>query len=115
VHAVAVCTPVDADAGTVQRRVARLTDPTGRWSGPLDELMRKLSEREADPVRTLASARADVAALLGVPEARVELVCEPGPVTRRPPRVLLDGCPARADVSLSHDGDWIAWAIWVDR
>jgi hypothetical protein len=28
--------------------------------------------------------------------------------------VLIDGCGARADVSLSHDGGWIAWAIWVD-
>jgi hypothetical protein len=48
-----------------------------------------------------------------VDEARVEIVCAPGPASQRPPRVLLDGRDAEADVSLSHDGRWIAWALWA--
>jgi phosphopantetheinyl transferase (holo-ACP synthase) len=120
VHAVAVCASQGAlDPSAVRRRVARLADPAGNWNGPFDQLMRLLSEREVDAVSSLESAavrigaRADVAALLGVPEERVQIVCDPGPVTRRPPRVLLDGHESPADVSLSHDGAWIAWAIWV--
>jgi phosphopantetheine--protein transferase-like protein len=120
VHAVAVCAPHPAlDTIQVRRRVARLADPAGGWNGPLDQLMALFSDREADAVRSLPSAavrigaRADLAEVLGVPQERVEIVCDPGPVTRRPPRVLVDGDAARADVSLSHDGEWIAWAIWV--
>ena len=122
VHAVAVLAPhTDYDAITVRRRLVRLDDPAARWRGPLEELMRLLTAREADAVRSLESAavrlgaREDLAALLHVPEKRVEIVCDPGPATRRPPRVLLDGVEARADVSLSHDGEWIAWAIWVQQ
>jgi len=121
VDALAVCTPTGgAHAIEVHRRVERLLDPASCWSGPLEELMPRFSEREADAVRTLESAavrlgaREDVARMLGVTEERVEIVCVPGPSGRRPPRVLLDGCGAAADVSLSHDGSWIAWAIWVD-
>lgn len=120
VDAVAVCTPSgSADGIDVHRRVERLLDPASSWSGPLEELMPRFSEREADAVRTLESAavrlgaREDVARMLGVTEERVEIVCAPGPSSRRPPRVLLDGCGAAADISLSHDGGWIAWAIWV--
>jgi phosphopantetheine--protein transferase-like protein len=120
VDALAVCTAAGrADGIDIHRRVERLLDPAGCWSGPLEELMPRFSEREADAVRTLESAavrlgaRADVARMLGVTEERVEIVCAPGPSSRRPPRVLLDGCGAAADISLSHDGGWIAWAIWV--
>jgi hypothetical protein len=103
----------------VRRRVARLVDPTSRWNGSLEDLMGRFTDREADAVRSVESAavrlgaREDVARLLGVSEQRVEIVCDPGPAGRRPPRVLLDGSAATADVSLSHDGGWIAWAIWV--
>jgi hypothetical protein len=121
IDAVAVCAPSGgADRAEVHRRVERLLDPASGWSGPLEELMPRFSEREADAVRTLESAavrlgaRADVARMLGVTEGRVEIVCPPGPSSRRPPHVLLDGCAAAADLSLSHDGGWIAWAIWVD-
>jgi hypothetical protein len=120
VDAVAVCAPsVGDDEIDVHRRVERLLAPGTVWSGPLEELLPRFSEREADAVRTLESAavrlgaREDVARMLGVTEKRVEIVCEPGPSSRRPPRVLVDGCPAAADLSLSHDGGWIAWAIWV--
>jgi len=120
VHAVAVLGADETDL-VVRRRLVRLDDPEGRWRGPLEELMRLLTDREADAVRSLESAavrlgaREDLAALLHVAEGRVEIVCDPGPPTRRPPRVLLDGGAARADVSLSHDGEWIAWAIWVPQ
>ena len=120
VHAVAVLAPTGSSEPEVHRRLARLTDPSSRWSGSLEELMRRFSEREADAVHTLESAavrlgaREQVARLLHVPEERVEIVCPEGPATRRPPQVLVDGCGTRADVSLSHDGGWIAWAIWVD-
>jgi phosphopantetheine--protein transferase-like protein len=121
IDAVAVCAPTDALAAVeIHRRVERLLDPAGRWYGSLDELMPRFSDREADAVRTLESAavrlgaRADAAGLLGVTEERIEIVCAPGPTTQRPPRVLLDGCVAAADLSLSHDGGWIAWAIWVE-
>ena len=56
-------------------------------------------------------ARAALSTALGVEEGRLEIVCAPGATGRRPPRVLLDGSPAAADVSLSHHGNWIAWAI----
>ena len=123
VHAVSVCTsPPDVpEIVEIHARVERLTDQESCWSGSLEHLMRRFSEREADAVRSLESAavrlgaREDVARILGVPEERVEIVCPPGPATRRPPRVLVDGCGARADLSLSHDGAWIAWAIWMDR
>jgi len=122
IDAVAVCTPTGGAEGIeVHRRVEQLLDPASCWSGSLEELMPRFSEREADAVRTLESAavrlgaRADVARMLGVTEERVEIVCAPGPSSRRPPRVLLDGCGAAADLSLSHDGGWIAWAIWVER
>ena len=103
----------------VEPHVAMIESPGSRWSGSKDELLRALSEREADAVYSRESAavrigaRADLAELLGVAESRLEIVCAPGPTSQRPPRVLLDGRDAPADVSLSHDGRWIAWAIWV--
>ena len=120
VHAVAHW----VDAGTVdpvllEPRVAMIESPGSRWAGSKEELMRALSAREADAVYSRESAavrigaRADLAELLGVAESRLEIVCAPGPTSQRPPRVLLDGREAPADVSLSHDGRWIAWAIWV--
>lgn len=103
----------------VEPRVERVESPGSRWAGTLDELRLRLTEREADAVYSLESAavrigaRGDLAALLGVDESRLEIVCAPGPTSQRPPQVLLDGHPAPADVSLSHDGRWIAWAIWA--
>ena len=81
--------------------------------------MPHFTDRERDAVYSRESAavrvgaRGDLATLLGVSEERIEIVCSPGPTSQRPPRVLLDGEQAEADVSLSHDGSWIAWATWV--
>ncbi len=59
------------------------------------------------------AARAALAKALGVDEARVQVVSNDGPKGRIPPEVLLDGEPAPADVSLSHHGRWLAWALRV--
>lgn len=99
--------------------LGRLDDGNVPWEGDLDALRARLSPREAEPVHSRASAavrlgaRAALARAMRVEESRVEIVCDPGLTGRRPPRVLLDGSPARADVSLSHDGPWIAWALWA--
>ncbi|HET9948059.1 MAG TPA: 4'-phosphopantetheinyl transferase superfamily protein [Longimicrobiales bacterium] len=129
-HAVAVAPaeakPLEAaddahDARGAHASLALLDEPGAPWAEPFEELLGRFSEREAEAVRSRPSAavrlgaRAAVARLLEVAEERVELVCAPGPVTRRPPRVLLDGLPAPADVSLSHDGRWIAWAVCPER
>ncbi len=103
----------------VDPHVACLDAPGSPWSRPLEELMPTFTEREADAVYSRSSAavrvgaRGDLAFVLGVTENRIEIVCSPGPTSQRPPRVLLDGRPTQADVSLSHDGPWIAWALWV--
>ena len=97
--------------------MGRLDQPDAPWSGSLEVLRSRLTDREADPVHSLASAavrlgaRAALSDVMAVEERRLEIVCAPGATGRRPPRVLLDGSPATADVSLSHHGDWIAWAI----
>lgn len=121
VHAVAHWSePGTADLVRLEPRVAMIDSPGSRWAGPKEDLLRAFSAREADAVYSRESAavrigaRGDLAELLGVAESRLEIVCAPGPTSQRPPRVLLDGHQAPADVSLSHDGRWIAWAIWVE-
>ena len=86
-------------------------------TAPMDVLLLKLSERERPPVHSRNSAlvrlaaRAALARGLGVDEARIEVVCGEGPKGRVPPEALIDGRAAPADVSLSHHGQWLAWAI----
>jgi phosphopantetheinyl transferase (holo-ACP synthase) len=88
-------------------------EPTAAY----DTLLARLTERERKPVHSRGSAvvrlaaRAALAAALGVAEARIQVVCSEGPKGRIPPEVLLDGEPAPVDVSLSHHGRWLAWAI----
>jgi hypothetical protein len=99
--------------------VESLTSPGAPWHGTLPELMARLSDREQGAVHSLESAavriaaRAALASAMRLDEARLEIVCDPGPYGRRPPRVCLDGAPTAADVSLSHAGRWIAWAYWL--
>jgi len=106
---------------SLHRHLAPLDDPDRPWAGPLEALEMQLSERERDAVYSLHSAavrlgaRADLARALAVGEERLEIVCDPGPTGQRPPRVFLDGERAAADVSLSHDGRWIAWVLWTDH
>ena len=107
------------DAARLQPRVGLLDEPGSPWSDPLEELIPRFTAREADAVYSRSSAavrvaaRGELARLLGVEERRLEIVCAPGRTSQRPPRVLLDGAETEADVSLSHDGPLIAWALWV--
>ena len=84
---------------------------------PLDALLVRFTARERRPVHSRPSAlvrlaaRAALATALDVAEARVEVVCKEGPTGRIPPEALLDGHAAPADVSLSHHGRWLAWAV----
>lgn len=109
------------EAPRLDPRAALLDPPQTPWSGSLEELRARFTERELDAVYSLPSAavrlgaRAHVASLLAVSEERLEIVCDPGPTGQRPPRLMLDGAPTRADVSLSHDGRWIAWVFWTDQ
>lgn len=102
--------------GTI-RAVERLDRSGAPWSGSLQALESRLTDREREPVHSLLSAavrigaRGDACKLLGVDPHRLEIVCRPGRTGRRPPVVLVDGAPASVDVSLSHDGPWIAWAL----
>lgn len=88
--------------------------PAPGWQAFLDE---HFSERERRSVWGTPSARVRLAArshlgrLLGVEERRLEIVCRAGGPGRSPPAVLLDGEPAPADVSLSHHGRWVGWAL----
>ncbi len=100
--------------------LALLDEPAASWNAPLEVLVRHLSPREAEPVHSRESAavrlaaRSTLAGAMGVAEERLEIVCAPGSPGRRPPAVLLDGASTTADVSLSHHGRWIAWAVHVE-
>jgi hypothetical protein len=94
--------------------------PTARASASIDRsLAARFSDRERAAVRSLASARvrlearARLAQILAVDERRLEIVCEVGAPGRSPPLVLLDGERTDADVSLSHHGRWVGWAVRV--
>lgn len=107
------------EPASVAASTARLDEAGAPWDGPLEQLLARFTEREADAVHSVRSAavrlgaRAALAGALGVEEERIEIVCAPGQTGRRPPRVLLDGAAAPADVSLSHHGRWIGWAFSV--
>ena len=121
VHAIGFGAPGGPpEHATLHPRVALLDSPHSPWDGPMEDLEARFSERERDAVYSRQSAavrlgaRADLARALAVEEDRLEIVCDPGPTSQRPPRVLLDGDRTAADVSLSHDGQWIAWVLWTD-
>ncbi len=96
------------------------TDDVLAHLGPLglDAIRRTLfTERERGAVHSLASAAARIAARMGIGRAlevdpgRIEIVCDGPAVGRTPPRLLLDGESGTLDVSLSHHGRWVAWAV----
>jgi len=109
------------DGVDLRPRVELLEESDAPWSGSLEELRARFTARELDAVYSRQSAavrlgaRADLAKALHVDEGRLEIVCDPGPTSQRPPRVMLDGARAHADVSLSHDGRWIAWVLLMDN
>ena len=122
IHATAYAlTPAKPEAVEIQTRVELLNKPNSSWAGSFQELRSRLSPQELDAVYSRESAavrvgaREDLALLLRVEVKRVEIVCGPGPSGKYPPQVLIDGHPANADVSLSHDGLWIAWVVWADN
>ena len=109
--------PLPGDAPTAPAVVDRLDRPDSPWAESLDDLLQRLTELERRSVHAASSAavrigaRDEVARFLDLSTDRVEIVCAPGPYGRRPPAVLVDGAPSNVDVSLSHDGPWIAWAL----
>ena len=122
VHAVAYAqAPHKLEVVQIQTRVELLDNFGSCWAGSFQELKSRLSARELDAVYSRESAavrvgaRQDLAVLLGVEEKRLEIVCGLSAAGKRPPRVFIDGDPAKADVSLSHDGRWIAWVVWADN
>ncbi len=114
-----VVASVGVDPSEVSATTVRLDEWGGPWHGPLERLLPRFTPREADAVHSVHSAavrlgaRAALSDALQVVERRLEIVCAPGYTGRRPPAVLLDGEAAPADVSLSHHGKWIGWAIVV--
>lgn len=81
----------------------------------------QFSADEQDAIHGLPSAlvrlaaREDAARLLGPTLGDLRIVCPPGPTGLRPPYLVAGNEPVeRADISLSHDGRWIAWAIRLD-
>ncbi len=114
---VAVATPRRL-SGAVLVGVGRTDEAERLWGAPEEELRARLTPRELEAVHSPASAavrvaaKVELAALLGLDEGGVEIVCPEGVTGRRPPHVLLDGHRAAGlDVSLSHDGRWLAWAV----
>ena len=79
---------------------------------------RRFTDRERGAVRSLPSAlarltvRQEAAGFLDLDESRLEVICPAGPAGRSPPYLHVDGRPhPRCGVSISHDGDWVAWAV----
>lgn len=80
----------------------------------------RFNPREMEAVRGLPSAlvrlmaRRDAARMLRTPETRLAITCPPGFTGLRPPYLERDGkLMEEADISLSHDGTQLAWAIRV--
>lgn len=108
--------PGEEGAASWEAVLARELDPDPDLG--LEELvLRHLQAAERPPVHSRPSAlvrmgaRRALSRALGVEEARLSVVCPGGPAGRTPPVVHLDGAPAAADVSLSHHGRYLAWAV----
>lgn len=81
-------------------------------------IARLFSREEAQAIHGLRSAlvrlaaRRDAARMLGVAEDRLAIVCPPGHTGLRPPYLQDRGAlRTDADISLSHDGSRLAWAV----
>lgn len=105
-----------SDAWTARRLDAVHTEMGG---APLDQLREeRFTARERDTVRGLPSAlarlgvRREAARRMAIAESRLEVICPPGVTGRRPPYLHLDGRPLeRVGISISHDGEWLAWGV----
>lgn len=120
-HVVAL--PHGNDFGSVEGGVAAVAEAgaslpdspaSGAWASFLEG---RFSEAERASVHSLPSAvvrlraRQALARRLGREEADLEIVCTGGPAGRTPPEVLVCGTTGEADVSLSHHGRWVGWAL----
>lgn len=88
---------------------------------PLDEwISHRFTAEECDPIHGVSSAlvrllaRRDASRMLRLPEHRLSILSPPGHAGVRPPYLFGDGerLPD-VDVSLSHDGGELAWAVRV--
>lgn len=82
------------------------------WNGPLDQGDVKWGWGAATELDPAPNEPLDA---LEVEESRVAVICDRGLKGRVPPQALLDGLPAPVDVSLSHHGRWLAWAIRLSQ
>jgi phosphopantetheinyl transferase (holo-ACP synthase) len=99
---------------TAAREELGFVEPFDAWCERL------LSPDERDAVHSQASAfvrilaRRDAARFLDLSEERLSIRCPAGQVGRRPPFLYLDGGEmSSADVSFSHHGRQLAWALSV--
>ena len=101
------------------------------WSGQPDSNLRasvawlpreaapreRFSDRELPALYSEASAwvrllaRDHVAHLVGVDDSALEIVCAEGRIGRSPPLLWVQGLRSDLDVSLSHHGRFVAWAV----
>ena len=111
----------DAPRPELLADLRQLDEEGAPWSDDPTAESTLLSARELDAVHSPASAavrigaKSALAGALDIESARIEIVCAPGSLGRRPPRVLLDGEAANIDVSLAHDGLWLAWVLWIQQ
>lgn len=86
-------------------------------SPPLDELRCRFTPAErafihgAPSALARLAARRDMAAALAVAQEDILILAADGPPGRVPPVVRIDGDLGRVDLSLSHDGRYVAWAF----
>ena len=99
--------------------VAGMEEAESGSSPPLDALQRQFTAAERVFIYGVPSAlvrlaaRREMAAALAVSEDDILILAEDGPPGRVPPVVRIDGDVGRVDLSLSHDGRYVAWAFLV--
>ena len=88
---------------------------------PLDSLQDRFTLEERAFIRSVPSAlvrlaaRRDMASSLAVPESDLLILGAEGAPGRVPPVVRVGGVEGLVDLSLSHDGRYVAWAFVVDQ
>lgn len=99
------------------RVVAGMEEADADGSPPLDALRGRFTPAErafihgAPSALARLAARRDLAAALAVSQDDILILAEDGPPGRVPPVVRVDGDLGRVDLSLSHDGRYVAWAF----
>jgi phosphopantetheine--protein transferase-like protein len=118
VHAVAWHVSDRGPPGPLRRKVRPFRRPTERESPDWRRSLRdRFTDREWASIHSPASALVRLAArraacqVLGVEESALEIVCDDGPPGRMPPRIMVRGEPGEHDLSISHHGRFLAWAL----